>query len=87
MFSIFTYVMSRVTHSEPGLPMGSRAKILMAKPNESDIPLLICCYQNMLLNYKPFSSTVKIAELKLKDQLLCQFYVFYDLARHKSPSD
>ena len=21
MFSIFTYVMSRVTHSEPGLPM------------------------------------------------------------------
>ena len=23
MFSIFSYIMSRVTHSEPGLPMGA----------------------------------------------------------------
>ena len=26
MFSIFTYIMSRVTHSEPGLPMVEREK-------------------------------------------------------------
>ena len=28
MFSIFTYVMSRVTHSEPGLPMVYSVKII-----------------------------------------------------------
>ena len=29
MFSIFTYIMSRVTHSEPGLPMGGAAEHLI----------------------------------------------------------
>ena len=31
MFSIFTYVMSRVTHSEPGLPMVHFLQNLPAK--------------------------------------------------------
>ena len=65
--------------------LGNRAKILMARPNESDIPLARVCYsQNILFNFKPFSSTIKIVKLK-RSALMSVLRVFYGLARPKSP--
>ena len=38
MFSIFTYIMSRVTHSEPGLPMISSLTSMKKLKNSLELP-------------------------------------------------
>ena len=60
MCSIFTYIMSRVTHSEPGLPMSKYASLLCS-PADACMLVMACVDCARTCSKKSLSSFLKVS--------------------------
>ena len=78
MFSIFTDVMSRVTHSDPGLPMVICTKICLL----CDTHVIASALGQLWIN---FTCIFKVFQIALVASRLRQFFENFENTRESNP--